>query len=419
MKYGVIGEKLSHSFSKEIHALLGNYEYIVKEIPQNEIQTFLQKRDFKGINVTIPYKKTVIPFLDFIDENAREIGAVNTIVNKNEKLYGYNTDFIGLKNQILSMNLDLTDKVVMILGTGGTSQTAQVVAKSLNAKKIIKVSRNTSKTNESVITYDEVKKFYNEVQILINTTPCGMFPKIDENPLSLENFSKIEGVVDVIYNPLKSKLVLEAQKKGIVAQGGLFMLVSQAVAANEIFFERKVELTKVNEIYKSILQKKQNIVLIGMPGAGKSTIGKKIAQSSEKEFFDTDQIITAEKGKTPAQIIEESGENAFREMESCVCRNLASKNGIVIATGGGVILREEIIINLKHNGIVYFIDRDIKEIFPSKKRPLTDNAEKLQKVYNERYELYKKSSDVVVKVDKSIFYKDNLINENFCFCSER
>lgn len=419
MQYGVIGEKLSHSFSKEIHALLGDYEYVVKEIPQNEIQEFLQKRDFKGINVTIPYKKTVIPFLDFIDENAREIGAVNTIVNKNGKLYGYNTDFIGLKNQILSMNLDLTDKVVMILGTGGTSQTAQVVAKSLNAKKIIKVSRNNSKTNESVITYDEIKKFNNEVQILINTTPCGMFPKIDENPLSLENFSKIEGVVDVIYNPLKSKLVLEAQKKGIVAQGGLFMLVSQAVAANEIFFERKVELTKVNEIYKSILQKKQNIVLIGMPGAGKSTIGKKIAQSSEKEFFDTDQIITAEKGKTPAQIIEESGENAFREMESCVCRNLASKNGIVIATGGGVILREENIINLKHNGIVYFIDRDIKEIFPSKKRPLTDNAEKLQKVYNERYELYKKSSDVVVKVDKSIFYKDNLINENFCFCSER
>ena len=410
MEYGLIGEKLGHSYSKEIHAQIADYEYILKEIPKNELDAFMRAKDFKGINVTIPYKQDVIPYLDFIDENAREIGAVNTIVNRGGKLYGYNTDFIGLKRLILSQNLSLDEKKVLILGTGGTSHTARTVAKSLNAKEILIVSR--SKT-ENTITYEEAAANHNDAQIILNTTPCGMFPNIDAAPINLEKFEKMEGVIDVIYNPLRSKLVTEAQKKGITAQGGLYMLVQQAIAASEYFFDREIDKNKADKIYENLLKKKQNIVLVGMPGCGKSTIGRKLSEALGRKFYDTDKKILEKVGKTPSEIINESGEKYFRDVETEICRNLASETNAIIATGGGAVLRSENVTYLKNNGIIFFLDRDIKNIRPTKNRPLSDNYEKLKEVYDRRYPIYTSCADFHIKSDENIGHTIEKIKEQF------
>lgn len=408
MEYGLIGEKLGHSYSKEIHNQIGNYDYILKEIPKSELNSFMTKKDFKGINVTIPYKQDVIPFLDFIDDSAKEIGAVNTIVNKNGKLFGYNTDFLGLKRLILSLKLNLQDKKVLILGTGGTSKTAFSVAKSLGANQILKVSR---KCDENFITYEDAIKNHNDAQIILNTTPCGMFPNIDASPIELDNFEKLEGVVDVIYNPLRTEFVLNAQKKGLIAQGGLFMLVQQAIAAAEYFFEQEIEFQKAEMIYKNLLRKKQNIVLVGMPGCGKSTVGKKLAKELNREFFDTDDLIFQERGQTPAQIIETQGENTFRDIETSICKELSSKTGVVISTGGGAILRNENIFYLKNNGIIFFIDRNLEKIKATGDRPLSNSEEKLKNLYEIRYPIYKGCADFHIKTDENLYNTINKIKK--------
>lgn len=408
MEYGLIGEKLGHSYSKEIHNQIGNYDYILKEIPKSELNSFMTKKDFKGINVTIPYKQDVIPFLDFIDDSAKEIGAVNTIVNKNGKLFGYNTDFLGLKRLILSLKLNLQDKKVLILGTGGTSKTAFSVAKSLGANQILKVSR---KCDENFITYEDAIKNHNDAQIILNTTPCGMFPNIDASPIELDNFEKLEGVVDVIYNPLRTEFVLNAQKKGLIAQGGLFMLVQQAIAAAEYFFEQEIEFQKAEMIYKNLLRKKQNVVLVGMPGCGKSTVGKKLAKELNREFFDTDDLIFQERGQTPAQIIETQGENTFRDIETSICKELSSKTGVVISTGGGAILRNENIFYLKNNGIIFFIDRNLEKIKATGDRPLSNSEEKLKNLYEIRYPIYKGCADFHIKTDENLYNTINKIKK--------
>lgn len=410
MEYGLIGEKLGHSYSKEIHNQIGNYDYILKEIPKLELNSFMGKKDFKGINVTIPYKQDVIPFLDFIDDSAKEIGAVNTIVNKNGKLFGYNTDFLGLKRLILSLKLNLKDKKVLILGTGGTSKTAFSVAKSLGANQILKVSR---KCDENFITYEDAIKNHKDAQIILNTTPCGMFPNINSSPIKLDNFEKLEGVVDVIYNPLRTELVLNAQKKGLIAQGGLFMLVQQAIAAAEYFFEQEIESKKAEMIYKNLLRKKQNIVLVGMPGCGKSTVGKKLAKELNREFFDTDVLITEKTGKSPSQIITEQGENTFREIETSICKDLSAKTGVVISTGGGVILRNENVFYLKNNGIMFFIDRNLEKIKATEDRPLSNSLDKLKQIYEVRYPIYKNNSDFQIISDENLYNTINKIKNKF------
>ena len=260
MEYGLIGEKLGHSFSKEVHNRLFDYNYELKEISKDEIDLFLGEKDFKAINVTIPYKQTVIPYLDYISDIAKEIGAVNTVVNKDGKLYGYNTDFLGLKALIEKNNIAIKGKKVLILGSGGTSKTALAVTKHLNASCVLRVSRNKI---EELITYDEAIKYHTDAQVIINTTPCGMYPNIDDLALDISKFNKLEGVVDAIYNPLCSKLVCVALNRGITAVGGLYMLVSQAAFAAEKFTDKKVDISKVDEIYNSLLKNKQNIILMG------------------------------------------------------------------------------------------------------------------------------------------------------------
>lgn len=403
MEYGLIGEKLGHSFSKDIHNLIGDYNYILKEIAKEDLNDFMTKKDFKAINVTIPYKQDVIPYLDYIDPNAKAIGAVNTIVNKDGKLFGYNTDFIGLKRLIEFTGLDLKNKKVLILGTGGTSKTAKAVAQSLNAKTILKVSRSKK---DDVIDYEEAKSLHNDADIIINTTPSGMFPNTSDCPIDLTPFSKLQGLVDVIYNPLKTNLVLNAKQLGLKANGGLLMLVLQAIAAAEFFFEKPIAHNKVLSIFNTILSQKQNYVLIGMPGCGKTTIGELLAQKTGKEFIDSDVVLEAKAQKTCKQIIEENGIDYFRDLESSVIKELSEKQNIIISTGGGAVLREENVQNLKHNGIVIFLDRDIKNIKPTESRPLSNSQEKLKELYDERYPVYTKACDF--KINNNRKAKDGL-----------
>jgi len=389
MKYGLIGEKLGHSFSKEIHNKLFDYDYELKEIPKDKIDSFLKEKNFKAINVTIPYKETVIPYLDFISDTAKEIGAVNTVVNKDGKLYGYNTDFLGLKSLIDKNNILLEDKKVLILGSGGTSKTALAVAKSLNAKQVLRVSRQKS---EDLITYDEAIKNHNDAQIIINTTPCGMYPNIYACALDISGFEKLEGVVDAVYNPLRSKLVCDALNRGIKAVGGLYMLVAQAAYAAEKFIDAKVDFSKVDLIFNDLQRAKQNVVLVGMPGCGKTTVGKILAEKLNFGFIDTDDLIVEKYGNI-TEIFKNFGEKVFRDYETEVIKEASALQGKVIATGGGAVLRKENIDLLKENGKIYFLDRPLDKICATPGRPLSSNREDLEKRFNERYGIYCSCAD--------------------------
>lgn len=391
MKYGLIGEHLGHSYSREIHEQIADYTYELKELAPEKVAPFLQAREFAAINVTIPYKQTVMPFLDEIDAHAKAIGAVNTVVNRDGKLYGYNTDFLGVTAQLENMGLSLAGKKVMILGSGGTSQTVQAVAKSLGAREIVTVSR--TKTPETV-TYEEALTFYTDTQILFNCTPVGMFPRDDASPIALEAFGKLEGVFDAIYHPLRTDLVQQAQKRNIPAAGGLYMLSAQAVYASALFLGKKATEEKIGKAYRAVKQQKSNVVLIGMPASGKSTVGKKLAHILNRPFFDTDTLIEERIGMKIAEFFAKNGEQAFRDIESGVIAEISQNGGAVIATGGGAILREENVKRLKHNGTLFFLDRELTSLRATKSRPLSSDPEKLKKLYETRMPLYRAAADV-------------------------
>lgn len=410
MKYGCIGEHLKHSFSKEIHNLIADYEYEIKEIPRDELDEFMTERDFLAINVTIPYKQMVIPYLHFIDENARNIGAVNTIVNKDGLLYGYNTDFYGMQSLINHAKIDLEGKKVVILGTGGTSKTAGAVAKALSAREIITVSRNK---REDVIDYDELYKDHTDTDVIINTTPLGMYPDIYSKAVDLGYFNNLSGVIDAVYNPLRTPLITDALQRGIFAEGGLYMLVAQAVRASEIFLDTRYEASKLEWIYRKIKGEKENIVLIGMPASGKSTVGKLIAERADRTFIDTDTLIENRAGINISEIFKSSGEDEFRALECETVREVSKETGAVIATGGGVPLRKENIDALCENGKVYFIDRPLEALLPTGDRPLASTKDAITKRYNERYEIYKASADVKIDAGFDAETVANMILEDF------
>ncbi len=393
MKYGCIGEHLKHSFSKEIHEEFASYSYDICEITKNEIDVFLKKADFNAINVTIPYKETVIPYLYYIDDKAKEIGAVNTVVNRDGKLYGYNTDFFGMKSLIEKMELSFTDKKVVILGTGGTSKTAKAVAEALRAKTILKVSRSEK---DGCITYKELYENHGDTDVIINTTPSGMFPNWDNVPVNLDSFSNLSGVVDVVYNPLTTKLVREAKNKGIKAECGLYMLVAQAVRASEIFLDTKYSDDTIDLVFEKILKPKKNIILTGMPSCGKTTVGKILSKKLDMEVYDSDVLIEKKAGKAISDIFSTDGESVFRDIESEVISELGSKNGIIISTGGGAILREKNIFAMKQNGDVYFINRPLENLIPTDDRPLSKNVNDIKKRFEERYDTYVSTADVII-----------------------
>lgn len=395
MEYGLIGEHLPHSFSKEIHEQLADYTYDLHELTPDELDGFMKEKAFKAINVTIPYKRDVIPYLDEISPSAKEIGAVNTIVNRGGRLSGYNTDMLGMEALIRRIGLDLTGKTVLILGTGGTSHTAQFVAKHSGAAKVATVSRSG---RDGSVTYADAPKLYPDTAVIINTTPAGMFPNVDAQAIDLSLFPALEGVADVVYNPLRTQLVQQARALGLPAEGGLYMLVGQAVAAVEIFLNQKLPSNALDEVFSTVLMSKESIVLTGMPGSGKTTVGKLLAEQLGRRFYDSDDEITSRTGRTPNEIIRADGEAAFRDVERDVIAALALEPGCVIATGGGAILREENIRHLRANGRLFFLNRPLDEILPTDDRPLSSNREALKKRYDERYPIYTATADAVIPV---------------------
>ena len=391
-KYGCIGKKLTHSFSKEIHQKLADYDYELIELTEDGIDEFFTKKDFSAINVTIPYKQTVIPYMDSMSDVAKRIGAVNTIVNKDGRLYGYNTDYYGMKALAQKTGIEIKDKKVLVLGTGGTSKTARVLAEDMGAAEILTVSRSKS---ENYITYEEAVKNHSDARVIINTTPSGMYPDCDGVPIDIACFKKLEGVLDAVYNPLCTNFVMNAKSRGIKAECGLYMLVMQAVVAVEKFLDTEIPETVADSVFASVFASKENIVLTGMPGSGKSTVGK-LLNIDGFNFVDTDEEIEKLCGCTIKELISSKGEKFFRDFETKVIKDVSSKGSQIISTGGGVVLREENVHYLKRNGKLFFINADFERLCPTDNRPLSDTKEKLRKLYDERIDIYKFTADVIV-----------------------
>lgn len=399
MEYGLIGERLSHSFSKTVHGRLFDYSYELKELAPSELDRFMRTADFRAVNVTIPYKQAVIPYLDEIEKNAEKIGAVNTVVNRAGKLYGYNTDYTGLIAMLERHGIVLKNKKVLILGSGGTSKTAFAAAETLGARKIVKVSR----TNKpGFVTYEEAIRQHADAEVILNMTPCGMYPHAGEIPIDIDRFEYLEAVADAIYNPIATALVVKAKEKGLKAVGGLYMLVAQAVFAAQYFTGQNIPEEKTEEIYRELLEEKKNAVLIGMPGSGKTTVGKGLAEMLGRPFFDTDEEIVKKTGIPIPAFFEQYGEAEFRRIESEVIRDLSAVQSAVIATGGGAVLNKENIDFLKQNGTVLFLDRPLDQLAATTDRPLSSTRQSLEERYRERIGLYRAAADRVIDASGSI-----------------
>ena len=408
IKYGLIGEKLTHSFSKEIHEEIGRYDYGLLEIPRTEIGKLLKEIDFKAVNVTIPYKREVIPFLDEISKEAKAIGSVNCIRNDGGRLIGHNTDFDGLSALADYAGIDMREKKVLILGTGGTSDTALAVAKMAGASEVYKVSRRAPGSDRAlerdeapVVTYEEARRRCKDAEVIINTTPCGMYPNIFSKAIDLEDFKRLDGVLDVVYNPLSTMLIARARSMGVKGKGGLYMLVAQAVKAAEFFLSCEYGKEEIDRIYEKIYKKKLNIVLTGMPASGKTTIGRIIAQKLNRELIDTDLLIEKDQDMTIPQIFHQFGENYFRDVETRIIKEAAAKTGTVISTGGGAVLRGENVEALKLSGRIFFIDRDPAALTPTSDRPKAFNREEIMKRYEERYDIYVSTADHIIKSEET------------------
>lgn len=398
MKYGCIGNPLAHSFSVDIHERIGKYEYELCPLPPEELDGFMRRRDFLGINVTIPYKQAVIPYLDEIDGAAESIGAVNTIVNRGGKLCGYNTDFFGMRSALLRTGGDISGKRVAVLGTGGTSRTAVSVANSLSAAEIFRVSRSG---REGAITYEELYEKHSDIDVLINTSPVGMYPDVFGVPVELDKFNGLSLVFDAVFNPLRTSLVLNARERGICAEAGLYMLVSQGVRASERFIGEKLPDGIADDIFASVSSARENIVLIGMASSGKSTVGKMLAERLGRNFFDTDDLIIGRAGMDIATIFDNYGEAKFREYERDAVRYIAKESGAVIATGGGAPLFPENVRALRQNGRLYLLDRSPDLLTPTPDRPLGRDIETMKRRYFERHDAYLAAADHVIENNKT------------------
>ncbi len=415
MKYGLIGEKLEHSFSKQIQTRIAelqnvkDYQYDFVELDKEQFVEFMKKKDFKGINVTLPYKKAVIPYIDVLDESAEKMGAVNTIVNREGKLYGYNTDFGGFLYMVKAHNVHMEGKKVLLIGNGGASAAVQAVCKHEKAKDIIVVSRSA---NNGAISYDEMYTSHLDADIVVNTSPVGMYPNIANSPIDVSWFHKLECVLDVVYNPILTRLCFEAQELDIKRVIGLEMLIAQAKYSFEYFEDMKFDDSIIDEIKKEMLKDRCNIVLIGMPSAGKTTIGKMLQDKLGKTFIDLDDMIIEKAGKTIPEIFQESGETGFRAIETEVAIEASKMNNMIIATGGGAIKHKVNMDFLRLNGITIYIDRDVDKLISSDpNRPLSSSKQALQQMHKERQPLYQKYAAYVADnntdIEKTV---DDIVN---------
>ena len=387
MEYGLIGSKLGHSYSKLIHEMLCGYRYDLCPLPtEEEARAFLTKRQFKAINVTIPYKRLVMEYCTYIDPRAKAIGAVNTVVNKNGLLYGYNTDYLGFAHLCDAHGVDFAGRTVLILGTGGTHNTTSAVARDKGAAKVLTVSR-TPDAAKGQLSYEEAVS--SGAQIVINTTPAGMYPNVGVCSLDLARMPGLEAVLDVVYNPDKTELILRAEEAGVpVAVGGLEMLVAQAVYAAEYFLSRKFD----DALRRDML----NVALIGMPSSGKSTVGRLLADKLGKRFIDLDEEIVKADGRSIPDIFAAEGEDGFRAKESAQTARFAKEGRQLLSCGGGIIKRGENLRALHQNGVVLFIDRPLDALTVGGGRPLSSSPEALRQMEAERRPLYLAAADAVI-----------------------
>ena len=398
MKYCLIGEKLGHSYSKIIHESLG-LNYSLRELKACELEEFFNTCNYAGFNVTIPYKKAVIERLNGVSPLAKDIGVVNTVVCKNGEFYGYNTDIGGMEYMIKRKGVSLNGKNVLILGSGGTSLTATYLCKKQNAKNVKVVSRT------GLINYENCYELQ-ETNVIINTTPVGMSPNVFDKPIELKKFKNLIAVFDACYNPKNTMLIQEAKSLNITCDSGISMLVKQALLARDIWLGLDSDDALTERIIKKLNADSLNIVLAGMPSCGKSTIGKKLAKTLNKNFIDVDSEIEKVTGKTPSQIITKNGEIYFRDIESEVIKNLALVKGSVISLGGGSVLRKENVLNLKLNGVICYIERDLN-LLETKDRPLSQNSG-IQTLYNNRKGVYNSVCDFKIVNDTTI---ENAVKE--------
>ena len=394
MDYGLIGARLGHSHSPRIHAALAGYNYQLRELKEEELAGFLTERAFRGINVTIPYKKAVMPFCAELGEGARRIGCVNTIVKRSDgSLYGDNTDYYGFCQTARRAGVTFAGRHVLILGSGGTSLTAFQAAEDLGAASVERVSRSGELNYETVYRREET-------EIVVNTTPVGMFPKNGERAVDLSRFPRLQGVVDVVYNPLRTAFLLQAEALGVPAAGGLPMLVAQARRASELFTGERIPEERMEAVLREVAADVTNVVLIGMPGSGKSTVGAALARRLEWPFVDADEEIVRRAGRSIPEIFAEDGEERFRTLETEVLSDLGKRSGIVLATGGGAVLFERNLPLLRQNGRIYRITRDVSRLATCG-RPLSSSPERLREMERERAPFYERAADVTVSNDGS------------------
>ena len=413
-KYGLIGNPLGHSFSPQIHALLGDYEYKLYPMPEEKVLPFLAAGLLDALNVTIPYKETVIPALSEISNEARRIGSVNTIVrNPDGTLRGYNTDYYGFTTMMNYYGIDPKGKKALVLGSGGASKTVRTVLADMGASEIVIVSRNGENN------YDNLY-LHRDAGIIVNTTPLGMFPKNGVSAVNLRNFPNCTGVADVVYNPGRTALLLQAEALGIPCAYGLSMLVAQAIKAAEYFFDKTYPEDTLPRVLSEVAMKMRNVVLIGMPGCGKTTVGRTLARMLGKEFRDCDEEITARTGVTPAEWITHEGEAKFREIETETLRELGKQSGLVIATGGGAVTIPQNKDLLRQNGSIFFINRDI-ELLGTEGRPLSGSIEIRRALYEKRLPMYRDFADAefVSCADATPEITAKLISDAFMKISER
>lgn len=390
--FGLLGRKLGHSLSPQIHEKLGDYKYDLFCKEPEELDSFFADKSLKGYNVTIPYKVNAFNACDELSQRAKKIGSVNTCIRRADgTLYGDNTDYFGFSYMAKKAGADFKDKKVLVLGSGGASLTVQIVAQDEGAREVIVVSR-TGENN-----YGNLNLHYDS-DIIVNTTPVGMYPDNGEKLIELSHFEKCTCVLDLIYNPLKTQLLLDAEKLGKNFANGLSMLVAQAVKSAEQFIDKEIPETEIDRVYNELLKERRNILLIGMPGSGKSTIGRLLSEKLGRSFVDTDEMIVEKAGKSIPEIFADNGEKCFRDIEEECVKEISKEMCKVIATGGGALLRERNRFAMMENSVIIFLDREVSSL-ATDGRPLSSSEEKVKKLYEERFPIYKSLADFTVKTN--------------------
>lgn len=393
MQCGLLGRKLGHSYSPQIHGQLASYDYSLFEKEPEELEGFLKNGNFVGLNVTIPYKKDVIPFLDQLSPVARRLGAVNTIVRRGDgSLVGHNTDYFGFRYLVQQSGLDVRGKKVLVLGSGGASNTAVAALQELGARVVI-ISRSGENNYGNL-------HLHANASVIVNTTPVGMYPNTGVSPIDLGCFPQLEGVLDVVYNPARTQILLDAENRGLVAMNGLWMLVAQAKESAEWFSGETIPDSRIVQIHAALRAQMENIILVGMPGCGKTTIGRLLARETGKQFVDADEALEARVGRKITDIIPTDGEATFRCLETETLAELGKQSGFVIATGGGCVTQERNYPLLHQNGTILWLTRALDKL-PTEGRPLSQTG-KLQQMLATRLPMYRRFADAVIENDGTV-----------------